>query len=74
LKLSKSMPIDRNQIECWHCAHEMAADARFWLSTCSDLDLEQQLSPMGRPRNCCRVQTVAVVSPAEAAARMNAAR
>jgi hypothetical protein len=43
------MPIDRNEIECWRCTHEMAADARYWLSVCSDLDLEQQLSPMGRP-------------------------
>jgi hypothetical protein len=52
------MPIDRNEIECMRCTHEMAADARFWLSGCSDLDLEQQLSPMGRPRNCCKIRIV----------------
>jgi len=48
------MPINRNEIECTRCTHEMAADPRHWLNTCSDLDLEQQLSPMGRPRNCCK--------------------
>jgi len=52
------MPIDRNEIECMRCTHEMAADARFWLSMCSDLDLEQQLSPMGRPLNCCKIRIV----------------
>ena len=52
------MPIDRNEIECWRCTHPMAADARFWLAGCSDLDLEQQLSPMGRPRNCCKIRVL----------------
>ena len=52
------MPIDRNEIECWRCTHEMAADARFWLSGASDLDLEQQLSPMGRPRTCCKIRVL----------------
>jgi hypothetical protein len=34
----------------------MAADARFWLSNCSDLDLEQGLSSMGRPLCCCKIK------------------
>jgi len=52
------MPIDRNEIECMRCTHEMAADARFWLNAASDLDLEQQLSPLGRPLNCCKVRVL----------------
>jgi hypothetical protein len=51
------MPTDRNEIECWRCTHEMAADAQFWLRNCSDADLEQ-LSSMGRPRNCCKIRVL----------------
>src|SRR5262245_28925170 len=50
--------IEREQIESWRCTHEMAADARFWLGGCSDLDLEQQLSPMGRARNCWKIRVL----------------
>ena len=68
------MPIDRKQLPCWTCTKPQAMDARGWLGAASDVDLEGKLSPSGYPMNCCRVQTVAVLSPAEAAARMNATR
>jgi hypothetical protein len=43
------MPIERDQIECWHCTEPAAEDVRQWLGSCSDMDLTGQLSPMGRP-------------------------
>jgi len=55
------MPIDRNEIECMRCTHPMAEDVRFWLGACSDLDLEQQSSPMGRPLSCCKIRIVGEV-------------
>jgi len=55
------MPIDRMQLPCWTCERWEAVDARAWLGSCSNEDIEKQLSPSGWPMCCCRVRIVGVV-------------
>jgi hypothetical protein len=56
------MPIDRTQFPCWTCSAEQAQDVRAWLNACSDVNVENQRSPLsGWPLGCCRVKQVGVV-------------
>jgi hypothetical protein len=56
------MPIDRATFPCWSCKSEQARDVRAWLGSCSDIDVEQQRSPLnGWPLGCCRLKVVGVV-------------
>jgi hypothetical protein len=59
------MPLDRMAFPCWTCQNPQADDARRWLGSASDADIEQQLSPGGRPLTCCRVRLVGMIPQTE---------
>jgi hypothetical protein len=54
--------IDRSQFGCWNCQEPRARDARQWLSSYGDADLQAQLSPQGTPIFCCRVVLAGAVA------------
>ena len=66
---SLRIELRRKELPCWTCKHELAIDARAWLGTASDADVEQQSSPSGIPMVCCKVRLVAVIGEPSRATR-----
>jgi hypothetical protein len=67
------MPVDRMQFPCWTCQRPQAMDARAWLGSADEMDLEVQRSPAGWPLSCCHVTYVGTVpnaSPGKMAAAL----